>query len=161
MLFINWWMVGETALAIFMIAVGVIGFRRAGKLHRGLARFGIRLMSVPLAGVGTLFGLLLFTTYASGCESVSAPIYSPSGQRAVRIYDIDEGATGGSTSVDVYWARGFQRANVFSGPWKAVESTDIHWISDSELRIDYHADEPADDFHCGGAAGVKIVCIRK
>jgi hypothetical protein len=161
MMFINWWVVGETTLALLMITIGVIGFRKARTFRRWVARFGIRLVCVPLAGMGTLFGLLLLLTTASGCESVSAPIFSPSGRTAVRIYDVDGGATGGDTSVEVFWARGFRQANVFSGPWKAVEPADIHWISDSEVRINYRADGPADEYYCKSTAVVKIVCTPK
>lgn len=161
MVFINWWMVSETTLALFMIAGGVIGFRKARKLSQRLARFGIRLVCVPLAGMGTLLGLLLLLTTASGCESVSAPMYSPSGRAAVRIYDLDGGAVGGDTSVEVFWVRGFRQANVFTGPWKAVEPADIHWIGDSEMSISYRADAPADQYHCTTTAVVKIVCTPR
>jgi hypothetical protein len=158
MLFIDWEIVGETTLALLLIAGGVIGFRSARKLRWRTARFGIRLMCMPLAGAGTLLGLLLLLSTFSGCESISAPIYSPSLRAAVRVENFDYGATGGDTSVEVYWARGFRDAEVFSGAWKAVEPADVHWISESELRIDYRADGATDEHHCRSTAAVKIVC---
>jgi hypothetical protein len=161
MLFINWWVVSEATLALLMFAGGVIGFRKARKLPQRVTRFGIRLGCVSVAGAGTFLGLLLLLTTASGCETISTPIYSPSGRMAVRIYDFDEGATGGATSVRVFWARGFRQANVFSAGWEAVRPADIHWISDSEMRIEYRGDAPANGIYCGSAAVVKIVCAPK
>ena len=161
MVFINWWVVSETTLALLMMAAGVIGFTKASKVPQRLARFGIRLVSLPLAGIGTLFVLLLLLATVSGCESASAPIYSPSGRIATRIYNLDGGALGGNTYVEVFWARGFRQAQVFGGPWKAVEPSDVHWTGDSEMRIDYRADSPADAYYCRSTAVVKIVCAPK
>ena len=161
MLFINWWRVSETSLALLLIAAGVIGFGKAGKLPRRIARLGIRVVCVPVAVVGTLLGLLLLLASVSGCESISEPIYSPSGQVAARIYGFDEGATGYATDVRVFWARGLRRANVFTAPWEAVEPTDIHWISNSELRIEYHGEPSANNIYCGSTSVVKIVCLAK
>ena len=161
MLFVNWWLLGEITLGLLMIATGVIGFRKAGRLPGRIARVGIRTVCVSVAGVGTLLGLFLLLTAASGCESVSVPIYSPSRQIAVRIYGFDEGATGYATDVKVFWARGLRQANVFTAPWEAVEPADIHWISDSELRIEYHGESSANNIYCRSTAVVKIVCAPK
>jgi len=48
MLFVNWWLVGEATLALLMIASGVIGFAKAGKLS---GRMG-DLESVPYVACG-------------------------------------------------------------------------------------------------------------
>lgn len=159
MLFINWWLVGEFTLALLMIAGGVIGLRKARNQPVRLARVAIRLVCVPLMGLGTLAGLLLFLITVSGCERSSAPIYSPSGRIAVRVYNLDGGATDGSTSVDMFWAKGFRRTNIFTGPWGAVEPSDIHWISDSEMTIS--TDVTAHQYYCGSTAVVKIICTPK
>lgn len=161
MLFINWWLVGETTLALLMIAAGVIGFGKAGKLPRRIARLGIRVVCVPVATVGTLLGLLLLLTTMSGCESISEPIYSPSRRVAARIYGFDEGATGYTTDVRVFWARGLRQSNVFTAPWEAVEPADIHWISNSELKIKYHGESSGNDIYCRNTSVVKIVCVPK
>jgi hypothetical protein len=161
MVFVNWWLVGETTLALLMIAAGVIGFGKAGKLPQRIARLGIRVACAPLAMAGTLLGLLLLLTTMSGCESVSEPIYSPSGRVAVRIYDFDEGATGYATDVRVFWTRGLRKANVFTAPWAAVQPADIHWISNSELKIEYHGGPSANDIYCRNTSVVKIVCVPK
>lgn len=97
----------------------------------------------------------------SGCENKSAPIYSPSERFSVRIYDVDEGAAGGDTSVELFWAKGSSQSQVFAGPWKAVEPADIHWIGDSELRINYRASIPADSYKCISTAVVKVACAPK
>jgi len=73
MLFVNWWPVGQTTLALLLISAGVIGFQKARKLPRRTVRFGFRIVCVAVAGVGTLRGLLLLHARASGCESVSGP----------------------------------------------------------------------------------------
>jgi hypothetical protein len=160
MLFINWWIVGGTILALLMIAAGVVGLGKAKNLTRRTARFGVQIVSVPVAVAGILLALLLLLPTMSGCERVSAPIYSPSGRIAVRVYDFDEGATGGAASVEVFWARGFRRSNVFSAPWEAVEPSGIHWISDSEMTIEYSGGA-ADHIYCASTAAVKIVCNAK
>lgn len=161
MLFINWWLMTESTVALLMISAGIIGLSKVKNQTRSLARVGIRLICIPLTGLGTLVGLLLLLVTTSGCEKRSSPIYSPSGHVAVRVYDFDEGATGGGTSVEMFWARGFRQATVFTGPWKAVEPGDIHWVSDSEMTLSYRADAPGDQYYCTSAAVVKIVCIPK
>jgi hypothetical protein len=161
MVFINWSLVGETTLALLMIAAGVIGLAKARNLPQRIARIGVRVACVPVAAMGTLLGLLLFLTMASGCESVSAPIYSPSGRIAVRIYYFDAGATGGGTYVRLFWARGFRQANVFSAPWEAVEPANIYWVGDSEMRIEYSGGASAHDVYCASTTVVKIVCTPK
>ena len=161
MLFVNWWLVGETTLAVLMIAAGAIGFRKVKKLPLSITRFGVRLVCVPIAATGILLGLLLLVTRLSGCESVSSPIYSPSRRVAARVYDYDEGATGGGTQVKLFWAQGLRQANVFAGPWKAVEPQDVYWISDSELMLSYRADAPSDQYACKGTSAVHLVCVPK
>ena len=52
MLFV-WWLVGETTVALLLISTGVIGFERTKKLLRTV-RFGIRIVRVTVAGVGTV-----------------------------------------------------------------------------------------------------------
>jgi hypothetical protein len=160
MVFINWWTAGLTAIALLMIAAGAVGLRKAGGLRDRAARIGIRTVSFPAAALGALLGLLLLLTWASGCETFSAPIYSPSGRAAVRIYDIDGGATDGDTGVEVRWAKGFRQAGVFSGPWKSVEPADVRWIGNSELRIAYRA-LTGYKYSCRSTSAVKVLCTPK
>ena len=164
MVFINWWTVGEIILALLMIATGVFGFRKARRLHQPFARFGVRLVSVPLAGVGTLFALLLLSltilTRMWGCEKDSAPIYSPSGDLAARVENSDEGATGGETYVVLYWAHGLRTKTVYFGPSASVEPKDVRWVSDSTLAIQYAYKVSGDGYYCEGSHTRRLSSFR-
>jgi hypothetical protein len=161
MLFANWWIVGEYTLAFLMIGSGAIAFYKAKNQSRPLARVGIRLFTIPLIGLGTLSGLLLTLIELSGCESHSVPIYSPSEHSAIVVYDLDEGATGGSTSVELFWAKGLRQANIFVGPWKCVEPDDIHWVNDSKVNLFYQADGPQNEYQCKSTSVVRVICTPK
>ena len=145
-----------------MIAAGVFGFRKASKLPQRFARFGVRLVSVPLAGLGTLFALLLLSvtilTRMWGCEKDSAPIYSPSGDLAARVENSDEGATGGETYVVLYWAHGFRTETVYFGPSASIEPKDVRWLSDSMLAIQYAYTVSGDGYYCKSAGNVSVIC---
>ena len=80
---------------------------------------------------------------------------------AVRVSDIDQGATGGVTSVELYWAGGFREENLYSGGWKSVEPSDILWKSDTEVLIRYEADYPKDNYHFETVSPVKVTFIPK
>ena len=109
MMFINWWVACEFLLALVAIAVGVIGFVKAKRLSLRFARWGVKILCLPLSGLGILFLLLLLLVSFSGYEKDSSPIYSPSGKNAIRIKNFDEGATGGESIVTLYWAKGFRQ----------------------------------------------------
>ncbi|MGP8270028.1 MAG: hypothetical protein ACLQLH_08175 [Terracidiphilus sp.] len=162
MMFFDLWIVGEIILALLMIAAGVFGFKKARKLHHRFARFGLRLVSMPLAGVGTVFALLLISILIFsrmwGCEKDSAPIYSPSGDLAVRVENTDEGALGGETYVVLYWAHGIRIETVYFGPWASVEPKDVRWVSDSELAIQYAYTFSGDGYYCKSLRNVSVTC---
>ena len=80
---------------------------------------------------------------------------------ALRIENADEGATGGETSVELFWAHGFGHQTVYHGEFKTVESSDIRWTSDAELRISYVGGFPADTYECKSTARVKVSCIPR
>jgi hypothetical protein len=159
MLIFNWWITGEWIVALTMVLLAIFGLRFAGKLRALALRVVVRIASVALGLVGSLLALLLFAV--SGCESHSAPIYSPSGTMAARIENADEGATGGQTLVELYWAHGFERETVYDGGWKSVEPSDIKWTNDSELKILYSGGYAADSFQCKSTAGVKVSCLPR
>lgn len=162
MLFFNWWIVGEMILALLIAAVGVFGLRKARKLRQRFVRFGVRLVSLPLAGIGTLSVLLLLSmtilTRMMGCEKDSAPIYSPSGSLAARVENSDEGATGGETCVVLYWAHGLRTKTVYFGPFASVEPKDIRWVSDSVLAIQYAYTVSGDGYYCKSSPNVSVTC---
>ena len=161
MVFVNWWLVGETTLAVLLIAAGSVGFAKAKILPQRILTLGVRAVCVPVAGLGTILGLLLLLETVSGCKTVSAPIYSPSGRTAARLYYFDVGATGGGTYVRLFWARGFRQQKVFSAPWRAAGASEIRWISDSEMTIEYSGGAAAHDIYCASTSAVKIVCTQK
>ncbi len=98
------------------------------------------------------FGLTLL---AIGCQSYGKPLYSPNGKLAVRTENSDEGGLGGATSVVIYRWHGFNTSRVYDGSFLSVEDKDLHWISDSELHIDY-----TDTFEqCRNAGGVTVHCV--
>lgn len=122
-------------------------------------RIVLLLTCLPLFAIASL-GVVLLAA-GLGCISRSAPIYSPSRSMALRIVDVDGGATGGSTSVDLFWAHGFTQQTVYMGGWKSVEPSSIEWKSDTELTVHYGGGYIADAYHgysCTSTAAVKVRC---
>ncbi len=130
---LQFWIVLAGACGVAALSVWMI--RRATRLRGRFVRWIAVLLGMGIAGVSSLFGLLMVA--GTGCESHSAPMYSPSRRVAARIETVDEGALGGATSVDLYWAYGFRSKAVYSGEWRSVEPGDVIWKSDSELVIHY------------------------
>ena len=77
---------------------------------------------------------------------------------ALRIENADEGATGGSSSVVLFWAHGLRQETVYWGPIGTVEPVDIHWISDSSLSIHYSSGFSDDGYHCSTVRNVHVDC---
>ena len=153
MLLVNWWFLGELLISLLVTGVAIWGFRHSSRFPQRLMRVGVQLVCLPAGLLGSLGVLLLVA--ALGCESRSVPIYSPSGELAARIEWVDEGATGGSTTVELYSAHGFRRSVIFwAGEWKSVEPADIHWASDSELTISFHGQA----HNCASTAAVRVNC---
>jgi hypothetical protein len=153
MFFLNWWRFGAVVVALLIAGFSIYGFAGAAKISGRWLRIGVRSLCLLLGAIGSLAGVLLLA--ASGCVSYSAPIYSPSGKLAVRVESDDEGATGGNTTVQLYWAHGFRTSTIFWGDWQAVRPTQVRWINDSELRISY----TSQFYTCDNAAGVKVECV--
>jgi hypothetical protein len=159
MVFVEWRLVQIISGCLLLTGLSVWGLRYARKLSRVTSRIGLRLICIPIGALASLFVLLLVA--GSGCTGHSSPIYSPSKKMAVRITDFDEGATGGATSVDLYWANGFREKSLYSGGWKSVEPSDVQWKSDTELLIRYDASYPADNYHFTTVDAVKIIYLPK
>jgi hypothetical protein len=159
MLLIDWWFFVALTVGAIIVFTSIYGFRLTKKIANRPLRFAVRLICVPLGAITSLLMLLL--TAASGSVSHSPPIYSPSGNLAARIENADEGATGGSTSVELYWAHGFEKKDVYLGGWKSVEPSDIQWVGNTELTIRYASGYNADTLHCTSTASVKVSCIPK
>ncbi len=153
--FIGWQFAGVLSLALLMLVLSILGFRRARKMRRQLLRIVVQLLCVPLGILGSLATLLLLA--GSGCESHSAIFRSPSGTVAARIDDSDEGALGGSTTVELFTALGLRRQTVFLGEWKSVQPGDIHWENDLKLTVSYRG-QPN---YCKSTTVVKVNCIQR
>lgn len=158
MLFMDWSRVVSVAIVLALFVTCIYGFAYAKKLRSKAMRIAIRVLTVPLGAIASLAALLLLA--GSGCVSHSTPIYSPSGKMAARIEDADEGATGGETSVELYWAHGFREQTIYEGEWKSVQQSDIKWNSDSGLVIHYSA-EYNTDHHCYPVDVAKVICLPK
>ena len=161
--FFDWWIVGELILALLVVAGGVFGYRKARKLQQRIARFSVRLITLPIAGAGSLLAILLLSVMIFskmlGCEKDSAPLYSPSRNLAARVENADEGATGGETYVVLYWAHGLRSETVYCGPWASVEPKDIRWVSNSELAIQYSYSLSGNDgYYCKSPSSVRVDC---
>ena len=154
MLFFDWWIVAVVLLAVIFLLAGVCGLRYASRISSRLLRLGISLAGVGSILLSSLFGLLSFPI--SGCRSNSAPIYSPSRTMAVRIESADEGATGGSSSVVLFRTHGLRQTTIYFGPIGSVETTDIHWIGNSELSIHYLSGFPSDEYRFATLPGVSV-----
>jgi hypothetical protein len=158
MVFIDYRHILIFMVPITLILLGMGGHwvarRKKGSPVWTVARF----VTVGFASLG---GLLLFVV---GCVAVftktvnSMPIYSEDRRHAARVTDFDAGATGGDTSVTVYASYGFQNKVVMSGGWKAVETQDIHWLSNSELLIEYPADTGYGSPACNNFVDINVIC---
>jgi len=159
MVLVDWWFPGVLSAALIMIALAVYGLKAAARIAARFKRVAVQLVCAFVALFGSLAAILLLA--ASGCRNHSAPIYSPSRSAAARIENADEGATGGSTSVELFWAHGFREQTVYFGLEQSVEPSDIQWISDSELKIHHSGDYAADSHICKSTARVKVSCLPR
>jgi hypothetical protein len=157
-LLVDWWFVAAMAIGATLIAACFVGLLYAPKLRTLPGRNAVGFVCVLVGGLASLV-VLLFITGRNGV-SHSVPIYSPSGKMAARIEDVDEGATGGSTSVELYWASGFREQTVYEGAWKSVHSSDIQWKSNTELAI-YYSTEYNSKYQCVQGTVVKVSCIAR
>lgn len=156
MLFFNWWIVAEFIVAVVFVFAGIGGLKYARRLSRSAPRLATRVASLVFVLLGSMLGLLLWA--ASGCQSHSTPIYSPSGTMAVRVENSDGGATDGESFVVLYWAHGLRQQTIFWGPFGTVKVGDIRWINDSSVSIHYSTEFSGDSYHCYAAPAVSVDC---
>ena len=135
------------------ILLGVWVFA-AVRLQKVLVRLPVRFGAVVLVVFGLVAGL--FFGLGSLSNSNSAPIYSPDHKHAIRVEDLDYGATGGDTLVLLYSAHGFLMDVIFSGEWKVVEAKDVQWFGNTAARIKYRASPFKAS--CQGARGISVRC---
>jgi hypothetical protein len=156
--FFDRWFVVVVAIGLVLVAASVCGIAYTRKLKSRSARIAMWLVSIPVGAIASLAVLLLVA--GSGSVSHSIPIYSPSGKMAARIEDADEGATGGSTSVELFWAHGFREQTVYEGGWRSVQFSDIQWKNNTELAVHYSTDYNL-EYHCTPAVVVKVSCMPR
>ena len=164
------WLTGATLLAVYplgWLALWVAGFdleMRFPQIHLGAAAFLLVLGAVltrmesqtrlckaaaifsAVAGVlvGLFVGLtMLFSDF--GHTEVLKTLASPSETFEARVIDVDQGALGGNTLVDVRDCRfsldmGFcvirrRDRRVYTGPWGEGEKLEIAWRGDETLIV--------------------------
>lgn len=138
--------------AILLIACGSVWIVRK---RRNLIRIPAIVFGSPVALIAALFVGLQFLTL--GCESNSAPIYSPDHQQMLRVSDWDAGATGGGSSVELLTHFGFISNFIYNGDWKSVAIADVRWNDNSHVEIHY---VPNRYFRCSSTLKVHVECVR-
>ena len=168
------WLTGATLLVVYplgWLALWVAGFdleMRFPQIHLGAAAFLLVLGAVLTrmesqtrlckaaaifsAVAGVLVGLFVgLTTLFSdfGHTEVLKTLASPSETFEARVIDVDQGALGGNTLVDVRDCRfsldmGFcvirrRDRRVYTGPWGEGEKLEIAWRGDETLIVGGHA----------------------
>jgi len=156
MLFFSWYVVAEWIVAVVLVLAGIFGLRYARRVSSLMLRYALVLACLGGVLLGSLFGFLLWA--ASGCQSNSTPIYSPSGAMAVRIENADQGGLGGTSSVMLYSAHGLRQDLVYWGPLGSVEPLGIYWTSDSSLSVHYSSGLHRDEFQCFAPTVARVDC---
>ena len=161
MLFIDWWQLGIFSFLLLLIAASAWSIY-VTRNKRDIIQVPTVLLSTPVAGLAGLLLLFMVLGNLSGCDTYVAPAYSPDHRFAARVENHDEGATGGSSVVELYMAHGFRRKMVFYGGWKSVQNGDLIWRGDSDLYIRYHHYEGYDEAKaCTASRLVRVHCVAK
>jgi hypothetical protein len=161
MIFVNWWLVFLAIVLLAVVASAVVAMR-AARRKRTAIKVTVGVFSVPLGLVAILLLSLFALTQLMGCNTHGIPQYSSDGRAAARTETFDSGALGGSTSVTVYAAHGFNTKTVYLGDYRSVKDNDLQWIDDSHLVIHYSHYEGYDEgASCKGNNMVKVTCMRK
>ena len=156
MLFIEWRLVVQVLVLAAVFLVCLLPFWVEWKRRKQVREWTLILVS-PLA---ILSGLLLLLQFgAFGCQAYSKPIYSPDGQKAIRIRTSDEGATGGQTSVELFSDHGWHLRTVYFGGWKSVQDGDVNWLDNKHLVVRF---DPEYGYHdCHNAKDAIVSCEPK
>jgi len=159
MLFVDWFFVMLVGAGVVIVVVSIFGIRSARRMPKGSRRIVMLVICAPIGAIASLAILLMAA--GSGCVTHSSAIYSPSGTMAVRIENADEGATGGSTAIELFWAHGFKEKTIYQGGWKSVEPSDIQWASNTQLTIHYSSSYSAGSYSCVSTFVVKVTCLPR
>jgi hypothetical protein len=134
MIFPEWRRILIYCVLFVLIFSSIWAFRLVRTRHL-VVRIPVRIVSLAVFGLASLLTLSIVSCEFSNTRST--PIYSPDHRHALRIYDYDAGATGGSTEVLLFSHYGLLSNAVFEGNWKAAEPKGVHWVNDREVEILY------------------------
>lgn len=107
-------------------------------------KISLSIISAVLILPVVFMGFISLVFGGIGQNTVVQTVESPSGAYCAKVMDIDQGALGGDTAVDVYekddlnlWAfRIFKTPKrVYQGEWGAFEDMEIYWKDDRYLVI--------------------------
>jgi hypothetical protein len=155
MIFVDWKSLIITCTPLFIAIAAIVGLRYADRISQRLLKVVAWVFCLPVFLLASLIFVLFLA--GSGCRSYSTAIYSPSGKMAVRLETVDVGALGGDTAITLHWAHGLRDSMIVWGTWRAVEPSDIRWVSDSQLQIRYNGSL----YGCKSAGGVKVECLPR
>lgn len=142
------------AFAVLATPCALIWFVRK---RRNLFRISVVVLSSPIALLAALFiGLQVLT---SGCESYSAPIYSPDHTKLIRVSTLDGGALGGSSALELLAHHGFSSTYIYRGGWHSVDVLkDIRWVDNEHVAVEY---QPYQFRECTSTKTVQVHCSEK
>jgi hypothetical protein len=144
-------------LAAFLLSLwGFVYFKRK---RPAVLRIAGQSFSAVIASIFGLIILLMVFGYLMGCgkaDTTSSAIYSPDHTQAVFLMTYDYGATGGETTATLYSHHGLGQTFIYDGEWQTVQEKNIHWLSNSELQIQYESGYPP--VRCQSSKAVKVTC---
>lgn len=158
MIFINYRFTLVLLTPLFLILLGGWIYQLMRRKTNSGAWLAARVVAIGIMSLGGL--LLLMVGCAAGFNKTInyAPVYSNDHRYAARVSDFDGGALGGNTEVTLFTDGGFRNKDVLYGGWKIVEAQDVHWISNSELLIEYPTDTGWDPPACSNFKDIKVIC---
>lgn len=108
----------------------------------------LKTVSLVLSAVTAMpiicFSIMVLLLNGFGRDTIVKTVNSPSGKYYAQVIDIDQGALGGDTCVDVYEKSAINAVlfkiekkpqRVYSGDWGEFENMQIHWKDDDCLVI--------------------------
>jgi hypothetical protein len=154
----HFWEIVDNLLLFAAVPISLWGFIYFKKKRSAVLRIAGQTFSAITASLFGLILLLLILGKLMGCDGdgPSAAIYSPDHTKAVFLESDDEGATGGGTGADLYSHHGLSTISIYYGGWKTIQEKDVHWLSNSELKIEYKSDAPP--VMCQSSKTVKVTC---
>lgn len=130
--------------AVYVSACILLGIRNVKDIAAKFAVGSVSIVTFFLAG-GFLFLIMLFGKHF-GSVSVDRSLNSPSGKYRAEVVVYDDGALGGSTSVEVVeTARTFrtllfkvekESQKIYWGGWYEHQTIEVRWIDEGHLEID-------------------------